>query len=140
MSEDIVVVVRRVIEADADFLFEAWTTPVHLVAWWGPKGVRCSEAEVDLRVGGAYRIVNELPDRKTVIIAGEFVSIDRPRRLVYTWRIGGEASQVTVDFEPRGEATEVVVTHARIPDEATRESHEGGWNGCLDGLVQFAIR
>jgi hypothetical protein len=45
-----------------------------------------------------------------------------------------ESSLVTVRFEPRGEATEVVVVHEDIPSEPVRESHVAGWSGCLDGL------
>ena len=61
--------------------------------------------------------------------------------LVYTWRMGQqgaeEESLVTVRFEPRGDATEVVVVHENVPNLAARESHEKGWVGCLDGLEAF---
>lgn len=134
-------VVRRVIRASAEFLFDAWTTREHLIAWWGPRPVRCTDAEIDLRVGGRYRIVNALPGGGVVTITGELVAIDRPRLLVFTWCTGGPVSRVTVRFEAQGEtATEIVVTHQDIPDEDTRASHEHGWNGCLDGLDVFAVR
>jgi hypothetical protein len=45
-----------------------------------------------------------------------------------------ERSLVTVRFEPRGDATEVVVVHQQLASEAVRESHAKGWDGCLDGL------
>jgi len=62
----------------------------------------------------------------------------QPHRLVYTWRAGDDqVSRVTVRFEPRGDATEVIVIHEQIPNEAVRESHEGGWKGCLDGLERL---
>jgi uncharacterized protein YndB with AHSA1/START domain len=140
MSDGIVLVVRRTIRASAERIFDAWTQPEHLRAWWGPRPVTCSGAEVDLRVGGRYRIDNALPDGSTMIIEGEFRDVRRPHLLVYTWRtaqITEESSLVTVRFQPRGEATEVVVVHESIPNAAIRESHEGGWNGCLDGLEAF---
>lgn len=140
MTEGIVLVVRRTIRATAERIFDAWTLPEHLLAWWGPRPVTCSGAEVDLRVGGRYRIDNALPDGTTVIIEGEFRDIQRPRLLVYTWRIGlgaEESSLVTVRFEARGEATDVVIAHERVPSAAVRDSHEKGWNGCLDGLEAF---
>jgi uncharacterized protein YndB with AHSA1/START domain len=59
-------------DASAERIFDAWTQPEHLRAWWGPRPVTCSGAEVDLRVGGRYRIANALPDGNTVIIEGEF--------------------------------------------------------------------
>jgi uncharacterized protein YndB with AHSA1/START domain len=132
----IALVTRRTIRASVDRVFEAWTDPVQLRAWWGPRPVTCSDAEVDLRSGGRYRIVNALPDGKTVVIHGEFRVVEAPRRLVYTWCMGesGESSLVTVRFEPRGEHTDVVVVHEDIPSEPVRDSHEKGWLGCLDGL------
>jgi uncharacterized protein YndB with AHSA1/START domain len=136
MGQGIALVARRVIRASVERVFQAWTDPVQLLAWWGPRPVKCSQAEVDLHIGGRYRIVNALPDGTTVVIHGEFRVVEVPRKLVYTWRMEetGESSLVTVRFEPRGEHTEVVVVHEDIPWESVRESHENGWRGCLDGL------
>ncbi len=139
MNKGVALVARRTIRASAERIFDAWTRPEHLRAWWGPRPVTCSGAEVDLRVGGRYRIANAIPDGTTVIIEGEFREILPPHKLVYTWQMGqgGEESLVTVRFEPRGESTEVVVVHENIPTDAVRDSHEKGWEGCLDGLAAF---
>lgn len=137
MSDEIVLVVRRTIRASAERIFAAWTQPEQLCAWWGPRPVTCASAEVDLRIGGRYRIVNALADGTTLPIEGVFESIEPPFRLVYTWRLGpepAESSRVTVRFEPRGDATEVIVVHEQISSVAVRDSHEHGWRGCLDGL------
>ena len=75
--------------------------------------------------------------------AGEFEIVAPPHRLVYTWRAepGSEAPErVTVTFEPREGATEVVVVHERIPDAPTRDRHREGWQGCLDGLAEYLDR
>jgi uncharacterized protein YndB with AHSA1/START domain len=135
-----VLIVRRSIRASPERIFDAWTEPKHLRQWWGPKSVECVDAEVDLRVGGHYRIANQFPDGKILWISGEFEAIERPHRLVYTWRVGAEQAtveRVTVTFEARGEATEIIVMHERIPTEAMRDMHEQGWVGCLDGLVDY---
>ena len=140
MSEGVVLVVRRTIRATAERIFAAWTQPEQLMAWWGPRPVICAGAEVDLRIGGHYRIVNALPDGTSVTISGEFREIEPPSKLVYTWRTSSsleESSLVTVRFEQRGDATEVTVVHDQIPSEAIRESHQLGWNGCLDGLALY---
>jgi uncharacterized protein YndB with AHSA1/START domain len=134
-----VLIVRKSIRASPERVFDAWTQPEHLKLWWGPKSVECIDAEVDLRVGGGYRIANQFPDGKILWISGEFETIERPHRLVYTWRVGLEAAaeRVTVTFEARGEKTEVIVMHERIPTQAMRDMHEQGWVGCLDGLVDY---
>lgn len=130
--------VRRRIAASPERLFAAWTTPEQLLKWWGPSGVRCSHAKVDLKVDGRYRLGNELPDGSVVFIVREFLVIEPPTTLVYTWSMEPEAAQperVTVFFNKHGAGTEVVVVHERIHDMATREEHEMGWIGCLDGLA-----
>jgi uncharacterized protein YndB with AHSA1/START domain len=137
MASGIALIARRTIRANVQRVFDAWTQPEQLRAWWGPRPVTCSDAEVDLRVGGRFRIANALPDGGTVTIHGEFRVVEPPRKLVYTWRMDDgtlESSLVTVTFEPRGEGTEVVVVHEDIPSEPVRESHDNGWRGCLDGL------
>jgi uncharacterized protein YndB with AHSA1/START domain len=135
-----VLIVRRSIRASPERIFDAWTQPKQLRRWWGPRSVECVGAEVDLRIGGRYRIANQFPDGKILWISGEFEAIEPPHKLVYTWRLGAEgaaAERVTVTFEAHGEVTEVIVAHERIPSEALRDMHEQGWVGCLDGLVEY---
>jgi uncharacterized protein YndB with AHSA1/START domain len=129
------------IPATAEFLFDAWTQPGRLKEWWGPSGVRCIEAQIDLRVGGLYRIGNQLPDGKVIWITGEYEHIEAPHKLVYTWRVEHNSKQperVTVEFKQKDVETEVIVTHERISDVRIRKQHESGWRGCLDGLAEYA--
>jgi uncharacterized protein YndB with AHSA1/START domain len=133
-------VVRRTIQASPERLFAAWTEPEQLRAWWGLEGVACIAADIDLRPGGRYRIGNQLPDQRVLWIVGEFERIEPPRRLVYTWRveeISETDERVSVQFEPQGAATEVIVTHERIPSRDIRDQHELGWEGCLTGLAKY---
>jgi uncharacterized protein YndB with AHSA1/START domain len=143
MSARLTLVVRRTINAPVARVFDAWTQPEQLRRWWGPRPVTCSDADVDLRVGGAYRIGNRLPDGSVLWISGEFEIVEPPHRIVYTWQVEGKAraapelSRVTVRFEPRDGGTEVVVVHERIDTEETRADHERGWKGCLESLAEF---
>lgn len=141
-GDSVTLVVRRTIRASPERLFDAWTEARHLEQWWGPADVTCVGATVDLRVGGAYRIGNRFPDGRVVWIGGEFETIERPHRLVYTWQLespdaGAVPERVTVQFDPIGDDTQVVVVHERIGDETARRGHEAGWVGCLDGLAAF---
>ena len=139
--------VRRLIGAPPERLFSYWTDPEHLVRWWGPASVVCDSAAIELRVGGGYRIANRFPDGAILWISGEFEVIAPPHRLVYTWQLlNHDASaragieRVTVTFTARGSATEVLVVHERIADQATRAGHERGWIECLDGLARVVTR
>jgi uncharacterized protein YndB with AHSA1/START domain len=133
-------VIRRTIRATPERLFGAWTQASHLRNWWGPPGVECIGADVDLQVGGRYRIGNRFSDGTIVWITGEFEVIEPPHEIVYTWRLEPQAhpsERVTVRFEPRGGSTEVIVRHERIVDPVARDAHEQGWLGCLDGLEKY---
>jgi uncharacterized protein YndB with AHSA1/START domain len=133
-------VVSRIISASAERLFKAWTEPEQLKQWWGPESVTCIEAEVDLRVGGHYRIGNRFPDGSVIWISGKFELVDAPHRLVYTWQIGTDPREelVSVSFRAtRDGQTKVTVEHECIPDARTRDRHEQGWLGCLKKLASF---
>lgn len=141
MSDPITLVVQKTIAATPERLFAAWTEPTELRHWWGPEGVTCVDPQVDLRVGGRYRIGNRLPDGSILWIVGEFEVVERPHRLIYTWRLEGgpeRIERVTVRFEERGTATDVIVTHTGIATEALRDQHKHGWVGCLDGLARYS--
>ncbi len=134
--------VSRLIKAPVDRVFAAWTDPSLIVQWWGAGGVRCTEAEMDLRVGGSYRIANQTPDGSTMWITGTFSRVERPERLTYTWAmepVGPETtySLVDVGFESTDEGTMVRIQHTRVPDLPTREVNLQGWIGCLDGLADL---
>jgi uncharacterized protein YndB with AHSA1/START domain len=140
MTRSLSLVVRRTILATPERLFDAWTQPEQLIKWWGPSGASCPHADIDLRVGGSYRITNLFATHETLHISGEFQVIERPNKLVYTWRIEeseGPAELVTVLFEERGGGTELIVIHERIDNIQMRERHEAGWHACIDGLVAY---
>lgn len=129
--------VCRTIRASPERLFDAWTEPSRLMQWWGPAGVTCISAEVDLRVDGRYRIGNQLPQGDVVWIVGVFERISPPHLLVYSWQLEHLAQspeRVTVRFDQVDAGTQVTVLHERIADMATRQSHDAGWQGCLQRL------
>ncbi len=141
---DLSLIVRRTVKGSQDAVFLAWTDARHIKKWWGPGAVYCTQCDVDLRPGGLYRIANKLPDGTTIWITGEFVRIEQPGLIEYSWQTGenpeylGETQQrVTVRFVPRGESTEVIIEHLNSPSQEIRDSHQGGWEGCLVGLANY---
>jgi uncharacterized protein YndB with AHSA1/START domain len=134
---------EREFHAPPDAVFDAWTNPEVLRRWWaaGPDW-DTPLAEVDLRVGGRYRLTMRNPsagDEHT--IAGEYLDVRRPDRLVYTWawEPAGQRSEVTVDFVADGDRTRVVITHAGLDTDESRAQHEHGWNACLDNLRERVL-
>ena len=127
----------RVFPAPRERVFRAWTEPAELMRWWGPVGFTTPSAEVDLRVGGKYRIAMRRPDGGVHFVKGTYVDVKPPERLVMTWAWEGMAgfddfdSLVTIEFVAKGAATEIVLTHEKLPAVAAA-SHERGWNGTFD--------
>jgi uncharacterized protein YndB with AHSA1/START domain len=128
--------IRRIIRAPHPRVFDAWTSPDQLMQWWGPRDVQCTAAQVDLRVGGEYRIANLHSDGRVTWISGVFEIVLPPTELVYSWNIeeaGLPTSRVCVEFRPHADGTELILRHDRLV-ATVRDMHSQGWNECLDGL------
>jgi|SRR5579863_8040554 len=132
----------RVVNAPSERVFAAWTKPEALKRWWGPPGFTTPSAEVDLRIGGAYKLAMKSPDGETHVVFGTFIEIEAPKKLAYTWAweeddgAPSHESVVTVEFKPKGATTEIVLTHERLANAESRDKHIDGWNGCFDHLEQ----
>jgi uncharacterized protein YndB with AHSA1/START domain len=133
-----IVQVRRRVRARAEQIFDLWTKPDLMVRWMSPyPGAVDCKASCDLRPGGAFSLVmsSEGSSRE---VSGTYVQIDRPRKLMFTW-IGpltnNENTLVTVELNPRGDETDLVVTHERLPTHAIREGHTIGWANIMDHLA-----
>lgn len=128
----------RLIQADPATVFEAWTDPAKLALWSAPEGMDI-EAEVDLRVGGSYRILMKGSDGGVFTAVGEYREIDPPNRFSYTWKWEEAGNDhydtlVTAEFHDRDDATEVALFHELFPDAEIAGKHDEGWTSCLNRL------
>jgi uncharacterized protein YndB with AHSA1/START domain len=130
--------IERTYAAPAAAVFDAWTSEVVLRRWfYGMVGWTTSEASVDLRVGGAVRVVMHDPDRgEDHGGGGHYTVIDPPTRLAFTWTWDGDDREtlIEIDFAEEEGGTPVRFTHSNLRDEASRIDHEGGWTVCFDNL------
>lgn len=141
-TTDLAVRLERTFDAPADAVFDAWTNPEVLRRWWAASPTGTTPlAEVDLRVGGRYRLamINE-DGGQAFTVGGEYVEVDRPRRLAYTWTwensedSDAENSLVTLVFEESDGRTTVTLVHTGITSQESRDKHAHGWGGCYDNL------
>lgn len=129
----------RLIRADREAVFRAWTEPGAMREWFCPEGGTVEAAESDPRVGGRYRIVMRTSHGLSVA-TGIYREIDPPRRLVFTWRWeAGEGPKegetiVTVELTERGEATDLELIHEGFATAEARDGHEQGWSSALNRL------
>ncbi|MEX2100332.1 MAG: SRPBCC domain-containing protein [Acidimicrobiia bacterium] len=128
----------KVVRAPREKVFEAWTSPEWLTRWYGmADDWTVPVAEVDLRVGGRYRIVMAGPGFDAFDETGEFLEIVPNERLVYTMTSGAWTEQllVTVTFAEHPDGTEVTLTDAGYATADLRDQHANGWPGWLDRLA-----
>jgi uncharacterized protein YndB with AHSA1/START domain len=145
-SEAAVLRLERTFAASPEDVFDAWTNPAVLERWWGIGEEGSSPGcDVDLRVGGRYVLrMRDSASGEEHVVGGEYREVERPRRLVYTWSWQGgpdpgHVSVVTVEFRPEGDATTVVLEHAGLPDEGSRERHGAGWRGTMENLARRVL-
>ena len=161
-------VLRRLIAAPRELVFRAWSDPAQLARWWGPKGFTNPVCEVDLRIGGAWRIVMRGPDGTDFPLSGVYLEITPPERLVMqvnldehprewqekirAYRAARPADDqdddgeivMTVIFEARGDATWITVRD-RFGTVAERDAHRDlgamqGWSETFDRLADWMVR
>ena len=128
-----VLVVRRQIAVPRERVFEAWLDSESLAHWMRPGGSTHATVTVDPRVGGGFRIVMEGAPHGCVEHTGEYLAIEPPNRLSFTW-ISKYTDQrptvVTIEFHERGTGTELVLTHRGLPAREI-EGHRQGWTDIL---------
>jgi uncharacterized protein YndB with AHSA1/START domain len=135
--------VRR-IAARPSIVFLAMTTAEGAAAWFGPDELPVVRAEMDARVGGAYRIHFRTLDGRDHEACGEFLELVSPHRIVMSWNWAsggvpeeqGRVSRIEISLAPIADGTELTFTHADLWDEASEQSHTWGWTGALTKLVR----
>jgi uncharacterized protein YndB with AHSA1/START domain len=130
---------ERTFQASAQEVFDAWTSVEVVKRWWHAEhDWETPHAEVDLRLGGAIRLIMRNPeDGAEYGGRGEFVTIEAPRRLVFTWGWDYEDESkrqlIEVELIEHGDSTTVVLTHSGLPAAETDE-YLDGWQKSFDNL------
>jgi uncharacterized protein YndB with AHSA1/START domain len=139
-------VVTRTINAPPRIVFEAWVKAELFQRWWVPKslGMTLLSCELDVRVGGAYRLVFRHPAApEPMAFHGRYLEVTPPSRLVWTnEEAGGSGQTTTVTFEERAAQTLLVMSELypskEVLDEAIRSgSTSGDMNETFDQLDEL---
>jgi len=132
--------IERTFQAPAQAVFDAWTSEEVMRRWFhGQHDWETPDAQVDLRVGGAVRVVMRDPEKDVEHGGGgHYTEIDPPTRLAFTWTWDDDddtkQTLIEIDFEEVEGATTVRFTHSGLWDEESVRSHEEGWTNCFDNL------
>ena len=140
MTADRKAIVRRVLPAPPDVVYEEWLDPVGMIEWMCPRPARAVKISLEPSVGGSLRI--DIEDGGfSLYMTGTFVELDRPGRLRFTWSCSDWAdpsvqSLVTVSLEAHGESeTLMTIEHEQLPPEEV-DSHQRGWGAIA---VQLGV-
>jgi len=155
-------VISRIFNAPRELLFKAWTDPKHVAEWWGPRGMTIPVCEMDVRPGGAYRIVMRMADGVEFPSRGVFREIVKPERIVMTmdcsehpkeWhdmvnpnRQKGDTNPAgemicTATFEDLGGKTRLTIRmllkSPEVRDSLVKMGMSEGWSQSLDRLGEL---
>lgn len=126
----------KIYNGPVDLVFDAWINPQIIKKWFSPDGKWAVEvAEMNVSVGGKYRIAMHSPDNRTWEVYGQYKEINPSKKLVFTWNTEDvKETVVTVDFKDLGEKTQVNLTHDLLPNQEQVDEHTYGWKGCMENL------
>jgi uncharacterized protein YndB with AHSA1/START domain len=128
------------VAARAETLFSYFTDPAKIVVWMG------EQATLDPRPGGVCRIVfkpseSRAAGAESVVMAGRFVEVDPPTRLVFTWgwelellAVPPQSTAVEISITPDGDESLLRLAHRRLPATSV-DFHHAGWGHYLPRLA-----
>ena len=130
---------ERRLPAPPAVVFGMHTEPEKLATWWGPTGFSTEPVELDVRVGGMYRLAMQPPAGEAFTLWGTFREVERPTRLVYTFcwdppDPDDRETVATLSLRAVGSATDLVLDQGPFVTEARLDVHQQGWSETLDRL------
>jgi uncharacterized protein YndB with AHSA1/START domain len=133
---------KRRLNAAPEKVYAAWAAAEKLVQWFGPAKVKPGsvKAEMDVRVGGRYRISFEGDGGEYHEVGGVYREVVPNQRLVFSWAWHStpeRESLVTVQLKPDGAGTLLTFHHEQFADQTARDNHERGWIELLGKLENY---
>lgn len=140
-SSDRELVITRTFDAPARLVFEAWTTAELFKQWWVPKssGAALLSCEMDVRVGGGYRIELRHPKvPQPLAFFGKYLEVAPPRRLVWSNEESPDGAISSIDLTEQDGKTRLVMTEVYPTKEALDVAIEGMGEGMPETFEQLA--
>ena len=130
-------------KASQEKLFQAWTEPEMLRQWFRVSPDYTTPiAEVDLRVGGRYRLGMRTPEGEDIVAGGEYREVSAHSTLAFTWKWEASPPEnphtlVSLKITAVNGGSEIILLHEHLQSEAERDSHLEGWTGCFAQLINI---
>ncbi len=137
-------IVQRLIPAPRIRVFDAFSRADLLAQWFTPSpDISLDVLDFDFVENGAFRFRYVMPDGRRPVVGGAYERIARPEEIVVSWLweapdpLQGIDMRVLFRFVDKGDATEVVIRHEKLPSDMACTVHDDGWEGSLDSLERF---
>jgi uncharacterized protein YndB with AHSA1/START domain len=137
-------VVTRTVNGPARIVFEAFTKPELFKRWWVPKsfGLSLLSCELDVRVGGTYRLVFSHNGSEPMAFFGRYIEVTPHSRLVWTNDEGDDEGAVTTATFEEKAGTTLLVMHDLYPskealDAAIASGSTSGFSETFDQLDEL---
>jgi uncharacterized protein YndB with AHSA1/START domain len=134
----------REFDAPRELVFQAMTSPDHVMNWWGPRGSNMKVDTMDVRPGGKWRFVEHSSDGQQYGFRGEYREIDPPGRCVQTFEFEGMPGHIsveTMELEDLGSRTRLTVTSVfdsvEDRDGMLQSGMEQGAGESYDRLAEY---
>ena len=135
------VVVEIFIAAPPERVFQAISDPRQTLQWWGQSGkYRFNQFQMDVRVGGKWSCAGSSENMGNVSVNGEFLEVDPPRKLAYTWSSSWmpAVTEVRWELEAQDNGTIAKLKHTGFGGNADQaKAHSLGWSQVLGWLQAF---
>jgi uncharacterized protein YndB with AHSA1/START domain len=128
--------IEKHIAARPEFVFRCFTEPRLLSQWWAARTDANVSAQIQLEVGGEFRISYQTRDGNTRVTTGRYTEITRAQRLSFTWKWGelnshAEQTNVSIEFIADGHHTKIKLTHGQFDTSSDCAAHKAGWSASL---------
>lgn len=142
---ELALTITRMFDAPRERVFQAWTDPAQIAHWLGPRSISAKVDKMDLRPGGAYRIVFLGEAGEVHSVGGNYREIVPPERLAFSWtweteaanHSAGHETMVVLTFKALDGKTEMTMQHERFDTTASYDGHKQGWSGSFDKLAEL---
>ena len=140
----------RILNAPCELVFKAWTDPKQMAQWWGPRVFTNPVCEMDVRPGGALRIVMRAPDGVEYPMTGVFREVVEPERLSFTTVAEDQSGTPVLEglvnaiFAEDGGKTKLTVHSGAVglvPQAAAMlDGMQEGWSQSLERLAELLAK
>jgi len=137
------ITMKRTFSAPLKLVWEAWTQPEHIAAWWGPKGMDVKVVEHDFKVGGQWKYTMLMPDGNEFITEGVYSVIEEMEKIFSSanFKPMTEGVEIQALFEDNGNTTNFTFNVVHPTEEYCKQQEQmgilNGWGSVFDRLEEL---